>query len=57
MCDTVNNRVEANLAAIARTQLVDLPSDRSFSYEEFAAAQSKYIKKQGETLVVRQVFP
>lgn len=39
LVDLVDNRVEANLAAIAATPLVELPSDRSFSVDEFATVQ------------------
>eukprot|EP00967_Tisochrysis_lutea_P108162 scaffold167404_cov18-Tisochrysis_lutea.AAC.2 len=40
--DLVDNRVEMNLRAIANTLLVDLPGDRSFSYDDFIASQNKY---------------
>jgi dynein heavy chain, axonemal len=40
--DLVRNRVEANLRAIANTSLVDLPADKSFTYEEFVQAQAKF---------------
>lgn len=37
--DLVDNRVEGNLRAIIGTLLVDLPADKSFTYEEFMASQ------------------
>ncbi|CAD7698753.1 unnamed protein product [Ostreobium quekettii] len=51
--DLVQNRVEANLKAISKTVMVDLPSERSFTYEDFINTQGKFIKKQGEMLGVR----
>jgi hypothetical protein len=51
--DLVNNRVEGNLAAIRGTLLVDLPADRSFTYEEFVATQGKFQKRQAETLAIK----
>ena len=51
--DLVDNRVEANLAAVSRTLLVDLPSDRSFTAEEFVASQAKFLRKQGDMLAIR----
>ncbi|MEW5318622.1 MAG: hypothetical protein WDW38_009830 [Sanguina aurantia] len=51
--DLVDNRVEANLAAIASTLLVDLPADRSFTYEEFISSQARFQHKQAEGLAVR----
>jgi dynein heavy chain len=40
--DLMENRVESNLRAIANTLLVDLPSDRSFTYDDFIASQNKF---------------
>ncbi len=51
--DLVENRVETNLRLITNTMLVELPSDRSFTYEEFIATQAKFQKKQAELLAVR----
>jgi hypothetical protein len=39
ICDLADNRVEGNLAGIRATLLVDLPADRSFTYDEFISAQ------------------
>lgn len=49
----VESRVESNLKAISKTALVDLPADMSFTFEEFVARQSKFIRKQTDSLVVR----
>lgn len=51
--DLVDNRVESNMKAISNTMLVDLPSDRSFTYEEFISSQAKFQRKQAEILAVR----
>ena len=51
--DIIDNRLDANLTAVARTCLVDLPSDRTFTYDEFVSAQSRYIRKLTEGLVIR----
>lgn len=40
--DLVDNRVTMNLNAVANTILVDLPSDRSFSYDDFISTQFKF---------------
>ncbi len=53
LTDLLDNRLEANLVAISRTRLVDLPVDRSFTYEEFVTSQARFIKKQGELLAVK----
>ena len=51
--DILDNRVEANLQSISKMRLVDLPVDRSFTYEDFVATQAKFVKKQAETLAVK----
>ena len=51
--DLVDNRVEMNLKSIRNTLLVDLPSDKSFSYEDFISTQAKFQKKQTEQLQVK----
>lgn len=51
--DLLDNRVEANLQAISKMRLVDLPVDRSFTYEDFVATQAKFVKKQAEVLAVK----
>eukprot|EP00887_Chlorella_sp_A99_P001633 scaffold8.g1633.t1 len=51
--DIVANRLEANLAAVARTSLVDLPADRTFTYDEFISAQARHVRRQADGLVIR----
>eukprot|EP00884_Botryococcus_braunii_P007425 jgi/Botrbrau1/16684/Bobra.0317s0002.1 len=51
--DALDNRVDVNLAAVAGTLLVDLPGDRSFTYDEFVACQTKFVHKQSEMLAIR----
>lgn len=51
--DSLDNRVGANLQAISKMRLVDLPLDRSFTYEDFVATQAKFVKKQAELLAVK----
>lgn len=51
--DLVDNRVEMNLRAIANTIMVELPADRSFTYEDFISTQSRFQKKQTEQLMIR----
>jgi dynein heavy chain len=51
--DVLENRVDANLKVVSRTLLIDLPSDRSFSFEDFVATQSKYITAASADLIIR----
>ena len=51
--DSLDNRVGANLQIISKMRLVDLPLDRSFTYEDFVATQAKFVKKQAEMLAVK----
>ena len=51
--DVLAHRVEHNLHTIAHTLLVSLPPDQSFSYEEFATQQAKFVAKQGKAIAVR----
>lgn len=51
--DLITNRIENNLEAIRNTMLIDLPADRSFTYEDFITSQIKFNKRQSETLAIR----
>lgn len=51
--DVVEHRIEANLEAIRGALLVDLPADRSFTFEEFNAAQQRHQRRAAERLAVR----
>ncbi len=51
--DIVDNRIESNLKAVSATRLLDLPRDRSFTFEDFVSHQSAYIKARTAELVVR----
>lgn len=51
--DLTENRVDSNLGAISSTLLVELPTDRSFTYEEFVSTQNRFQKKQAELLAIR----
>ena len=53
--DCIENRIDGNLKAMSKIQLVDLPTDRSFTFEEFIALQSKKMKGEGEFMRVRNV--
>nr|Q39575.1 RecName: Full=Dynein gamma chain, flagellar outer arm [Chlamydomonas reinhardtii]7KZM_C Chain C, Dynein gamma chain, flagellar outer arm [Chlamydomonas reinhardtii]7KZN_C Chain C, Dynein gamma chain, flagellar outer arm [Chlamydomonas reinhardtii]7KZO_C Chain C, Dynein gamma chain, flagellar outer arm [Chlamydomonas reinhardtii]8GLV_AD Chain AD, Dynein gamma chain, flagellar outer arm [Chlamydomonas reinhardtii]8GLV_AX Chain AX, Dynein gamma chain, flagellar outer arm [Chlamydomonas reinhar len=50
--DLTENRVDSNLGAISSTLLVELPTDRSFTYEGFVE-QNRFQKKQAELLAIR----
>ena len=39
MCDIMSSRIQANLGAVASARLLDLPSDQTFTCDEFAAHQ------------------
>ncbi len=39
MCDIMSSRIEANLGAVAAARLLDLPSDQTFTCDEFVAHQ------------------
>lgn len=49
--DLVDNRVESNLRAIANTMLVDLPNDKSFTYDEFISSQAKFQLQQVSVVI------
>lgn len=51
--DLVDNRVEMNLRAIANTMLVDLPADRSFTYDDFISTQTRFQAGQAKALAIR----
>lgn len=51
--DMLHNRVDANLTAIARTKLVDLPTDRTLTADEFVALQAKHVRHEAERLAIR----
>jgi dynein heavy chain len=53
MNDMVDNRIEANLKSVSRIALIELPPDRSFTFEDFQSTQSRFIKKQTEELVIK----
>ena len=53
VADVRDNRIEANLQAISRMQLVDLPADRSFTHDDFLATQSKHTKKMSQLLITK----
>lgn len=42
MCDIMSSRIEANLGAVAGARLLDLPSDQTFTCDEFAAHQVRH---------------
>ena len=46
VCDILENRVEGNLKAISKTLLVELPSDQSFTLEQFVMLQEKTTKQK-----------
>eukprot|EP00959_Pyramimonas_sp_CCMP1952_P349938 7331829-Pyramimonas_sp.AAC.1 len=51
--DILENRVDANLKVVSRTMLIDLPSDRSFSFEDFVQTQTKFIKNASKSLIIK----
>jgi dynein heavy chain len=51
--DIVDNRIESNLKAVSSTRLVDLPRDKSFTFDDFVSHQSAFIKSRTAELVVR----
>ena len=52
--DLLANRVLAQLAAVARTRLADLPPLRSFRLEAFVAAQAALAASQATVLAIRR---
>ena len=46
-------RVEANLTAISRARLLDLPAEQAFTSEEFPTAQAAHCSRQIESLAKR----
>ncbi|OQS07437.1 dynein heavy chain [Thraustotheca clavata] len=48
--DIIENRVEKNLRIVSKTMLVDLPTDQSFSLEEFVSMQGSNIRRAGALL-------
>lgn len=53
--DIVENRVERNLRSVARAQLVLLPSDRSFTLDEFVGAQTEFVETAAGALQNKNV--
>jgi dynein heavy chain len=53
--DIVENRIESNLKLVSRTLLVDLPSDKSFSLDEFVALQEGVVTGLAATLQSKNV--
>ena len=53
MRDLLANRVLAQLAAVARTRLADLPPQRSFRLDAFVAAQAALTTSQASVLTIR----
>lgn len=53
--DILENRVEGNIRAIARSSMISLPTDTTITFEEFVTGQSKHIKQQTELLKIRNV--
>jgi dynein heavy chain len=53
--DIVDNRIDANLKSISKTVLIDLPPDRSFTFEDFVTTQSRFIKRQSEVMEIRNL--
>jgi hypothetical protein len=53
--DIIENRIENNLRVIARTSLINLPQDRSFSLDEFVDAQQDHIHSQLALLHTKNV--
>ena len=51
--DLLANRVRAQLAAVARTRLADLPPQRSFRLDAFVAAQAALTASQASVLAIR----
>ena len=51
--DALAARLEANLGAVARARLLDLPPERTFGHEEFLAAQAAWAKKQAAAVAIR----
>ena len=51
--DVICNEIEPNLAIIAATGLLDLPSQQTFDLEDFAAVQGRFASKQTEALCAK----
>jgi len=54
--DLLANRVLAQLAAVARTRLADLPPLRSFRLDAFVAAQAALAASQATVLAIRRAL-
>lgn len=48
--DIIENRIEKNLKTISKTLLVDLPSDQSFTLEEFVSMQERFVTSKSVML-------
>ena len=48
--DLIENRIEKNLRVVSKTLLVSLPSDKSFTLEEFVGAQQDHVQEQATLL-------
>ena len=54
--DLLANRVLAQLAAVSRTRLADLPPMRSFRLDAFVAAQAALAAAQATVLAIRRAL-
>eukprot|EP00762_Andalucia_godoyi_P000483 ANDGO_03248.mRNA.1 Dynein gamma chain len=55
MNDIIENRIEKNLKVISKTLLVDLPSDQTFSLDQFVALQERHIKSQSSQMNMKNM--
>ena len=53
--DLVENRIEKNLKVMARILLVDLPTDRSVTLDEFVSMQEMKVRTESEILVAKNL--
>ena len=51
--DVLHNRVDSNLTGIARACLVDLPTDRALTADEFMALQAKHVRTEADRMAIR----
>ncbi len=53
--DNLETRVEKNLRLVSRTLLVNLPSDRSFTLDEFVTLQQEWVRAQALLLQAKNM--
>jgi dynein heavy chain len=53
--DIVESRIEKNLKMLSKITLTDLPTDRSFSLDQFVSLQEAHVLEKSEILKMKNI--